>query len=77
MRLEAALPRAATLDVTVYGIQRGVARHLLSHAELPAGTHALTWDGRDDRGAALAGGVYFVRMRTGGTVHTRTVVLLR
>jgi Thermolysin metallopeptidase, alpha-helical domain/FlgD Ig-like domain len=77
VRLEAALPKTATLDLAVYSVQGGTVRRLLNQAQLSAGTHSLAWDGRDDRGAAMPGGVYFVRMRLGGEVHTRTVVLLR
>ena len=74
--LQATLPSAATLDLTVFGINGGVVRRLVSQAALPAGFHSLSWDGRDDRGATLAGGVYFVRMQVGDGVHGQKVVLL-
>jgi hypothetical protein len=42
-----------------------------------AGSHVLTWDGRDRDGARVAAGVYFVRARVGGEAKVRKAVLLR
>jgi flagellar basal-body rod modification protein FlgD len=41
----------------------GRAVRRLETAHLPAGSHALAWDGRDDRGRALPAGSYYVRVR--------------
>jgi hypothetical protein len=35
------------------------------------------WDATDDRGAALAPGVYYYRLTTDGSSLTRRLVLLR
>jgi hypothetical protein len=43
----------------------------------PAGAQTLQWDGRDDRGRALASGVYLVRLEAVGRVEGRRLVLLR
>lgn len=43
---------------------------------LPAGGHEAAWDGRDERGARVPAGTYFVRLETMGLRHTvRTVVV--
>ena len=57
--------------------QRG--RHVarLLSTMLDAGTHDVTWEGRDDDGAAAAAGVYFVRATGGGETATRKVVLAK
>jgi hypothetical protein len=39
-----------------------------------AGRHAIVWRGRDDRGRAVASGVYFVRFETDGFVGDRKVL---
>jgi len=44
---------------------------------LPAGRHASTWRGDDDRGHALGSGVYFIRMQGGGYQATRRTVRVR
>ncbi len=46
-------------------------------ASLGAGTHALSWDGRDDAGAPSPAGVYAVRLEAGGTAAVRRFVWLR
>ena len=42
-----------------------------------SGRHAVTWDGRDNRGRAMASGVYFVNLISSGHVETQRVVLLK
>lgn len=44
---------------------------------LPAGEHAMEWNGRDGAGRATASGVYFLRVRTASAHETLKLVLLR
>jgi hypothetical protein len=41
-----------------------------------AGEHSVTWDGRDDRGQALAAGRYYLRLEASGRVLARSIVRL-
>ena len=60
------------------GARRSVAgRAPVSHTRVAAGETQLAWDGRDDRGDALASGMYFVRMEVEGDAFTRRIVLAR
>ena len=43
----------------------------------PAGSHTVTWDGRDDRGGAASSGVYFYVLDVGNERRTRKMVLLK
>jgi len=43
----------------------------------PAGPHSLEWDGRDQRGRAVASGPYFVRLGFGGRTLTQAVVAMK
>jgi len=43
----------------------------------PAGSHTVTWDGRDDRGGATSSGVYFYVLDVGNERRTRKMVLLK
>jgi FlgD Ig-like domain len=43
----------------------------------PAGLGSVTWNGVDERGASVASGVYFYRMRAGSYDQTRKMVMLK
>jgi flagellar hook assembly protein FlgD len=51
-------------------------RVLVSGAR-PAGDHKVTWDGRDDHGRNVASGVYLYKLRSGGVLETKKMVLLK
>ncbi|HEX7878663.1 MAG TPA: FlgD immunoglobulin-like domain containing protein, partial [Candidatus Eisenbacteria bacterium] len=44
--------------------------------ELRAGSHVISWDGRDDAGRPVSGGVYFVRVDAGGVPCVRRVTVV-
>lgn len=70
------LSSAARVRVDVFDV-RGRRVTTLLDAARPAGAGEVGWTGRDDRGQAVAGGVYFVRVRAMGEAHTRRVVRIR
>ncbi len=49
----------------------------LTDESLPAGTHSVVWDGRDNSGSQAATGVYFVRLIAGSFEMTKKVVMLK
>ncbi|MEW6755239.1 MAG: FG-GAP-like repeat-containing protein [Candidatus Latescibacterota bacterium] len=72
------LPERARVELAVYNLagQRVVT---LVQGERHAGTHTVTWDGRDVAGRPLASGVYVCRLwnGAGGEVERRKVVMVR
>lgn len=54
-------------------------RHVaeLVRSSVPAGTHTVTWDGRDDQGRDIGAGVFYLRLRTPDTQETRVIVRVR
>jgi len=44
---------------------------------IEAGPHVISWDGTDPFGADVAAGIYIYRLRTGGYVESRKMLLLR
>jgi hypothetical protein len=58
-------------DVTGRSVRR------LHEGTLADGWHQISWDGRDDRGRAVATGVYFVHLSGDRYTETRSVVVLR
>jgi len=49
----------------------------LEEGARPSGVHVIAWDGRDDGGARVATGIYFVDLATVADRATRRVLLLR
>jgi hypothetical protein len=74
--LRAELPRAGRVEVAVYDAAGQRVRTLVE-GWLPAGVHALSWDGRDEGGREVGSGVYLARLRAGGAEDLRKMMLLR
>ncbi len=51
--------------------------HRLFEGTLSGGVYEISWQGRDDRGARLPAGIYFIRFQTRYLVETRKMILLR
>jgi len=70
------LAKHGLVEIDVYNIKgervRGLVNGLLS-----AGNHQVIWDGADDMGRVAGSGVYFYRLKAGGVVATRKMVLLK
>jgi len=69
------LAEPGPVDLAVFDV-RGRRVATLASGMYPAGTHPAVWDHRDGRGRSRAGGVYYLRLETGGTVVTKKVVVL-
>ena len=66
----------ASVELRVYNALGQAVRTLLrQHRE--AGTHQIHWDGKDDRGRALASGTYLLIMRAGPARQATKMLLLR
>ncbi len=64
------------VTVTVYDILGRKVKTLLDRV-MPPGEHRVVWDGRDDRGILQASGVFLYRVRFGGQMQSRKMILLR
>ncbi len=72
-----ALPADNDVELTLYNIA-GQKVATLAQGFRQAGSYAINWDGRDDKGRALASGVYLYQLQAGaGQVETRKLVLVR
>jgi len=69
-------PSSSGLSIGIYDVNGRLIRALRSGG-VSAGTHQVTWDGRDENGARVARGVYFCRMNAGEFSATEKVVLLK
>jgi hypothetical protein len=68
---------ASSVQIDIYDHLGGTVRRLLSQ-NLGAGKYSAYWDGKNDAGLGLPGGVYFSKMTIDGrVVDTKRMVLLR
>jgi predicted outer membrane repeat protein len=70
------LERTRVVRVIIYDIRGKRVRELVSDTR-PAGMHEVAWDATDDRGHAVASGVYFVRVQSHGWTEARKLMLLK
>ncbi len=70
------LPQTGIARLGIYDLSGRLVRTLAS-GTLEAGSHRYAWDGRNDRGQAMAGGVYLYRLETEQENLTGKVTVLR
>ncbi len=70
------LPEAGPVGLGVYDTRGRMVKSLIAE-ELPAGEHAVTWNGRDALGRPAASGVYFVKLRSAHSELSRRMVLVK
>jgi len=68
------LPEPASVTLRVFGVDGGLVRTLADGAAYPTGHHALAWDGRNEQGVAIRGGVYFIKIQAGKKEAVQKVV---
>jgi subtilisin family serine protease len=70
------LPHAGVVKANVYNI---LGQHVrtLTHRRFTAGTHTLTWNGRDTKGRPIASGVYILRMVAQDETRSIRMTLVR
>jgi hypothetical protein len=67
---------ATTAEIGIYAVNGRLVRGLDVGKPLTAGRHLLTWDGRDETGAAVASGVYFLRVDSNAGPGTRLKLIV-
>jgi hypothetical protein len=70
------LPSASRVQLSVYDASGRLVTQLVNDEQVK-GDHAVSWDGRDARGAVVGSGVYFVRLESRGEARTRKTILLK
>ncbi len=75
-RVSYSLPKDQNVNCAIYDVRGHLVRELQLGAQ-ESGEHTLTWDGRDKGGTTAAGGVYFLKLETGGKMHTQKLTLVR
>lgn len=65
------------VDLTIYNIGGQAVRRLIVGEHKAPDRYAVTWDGRDDKGNALASGSYLMVLENGRERHTQKMTLAR
>ncbi len=74
--IEFEVARAMEVRLSVFDVGGRQVR-VLREGSVPAGRHAVGWDGRDSGGRAVSAGVYFVRLTGDGLEQTEKVTVVR
>lgn len=75
-RLAFSVARTSDVSLEIFDLAGRRVRHLIATA-LPAGRHDAHWDGRDDRGAPVASGLYHARLAIGDWSATKRMLMVR
>lgn len=75
-RIDYSVDASSAVRIAVYDVSGRLVRRLVD-GDAPAGAHVATWDGRDSHGAAVASGIYFIRLETSNQTLVRKAVLTR
>jgi len=70
------VPRLCKVSLKVYDMLGREVRTLVEK-RMPSGVHRVEWDGRDNVGRQIAGGVYILSLETSGGRVVGKVVVLR
>ena len=70
------LPYSGHVSLRVYNAMGQLVR-VLVNGEVPAGSHRVRWDGKDEQGRKAASGVYFYALETKTASLMRKVVVVR
>ena len=70
------LANECRIDLTIFDVGGRRIRRLVRETRA-AGLHRARWDGTNDRGAAVATGLYFYRLEAGPYVSVKKMVLLK
>jgi len=70
------MPEASDVRLVVYNIL-GQEVRVLVNQYLPAGAHAIQWDGRDAIGRGVASGIYVYRLAAGDRVAVKKMIFAK
>ena len=64
------------INISVFDMRGNLVKNLLNSSQWP-GVKTVQWDAADSRGNMVSAGVYFYKMRAGGFIQTKKMILLK
>ena len=74
--IEYELPAAGTVEIRIFNVNGQLVKSLGADQQ-PPGLHTAVWDGTNEAGRPVAGGVYFCRLETAAGTRTRAIIVRR
>jgi hypothetical protein len=74
--LSFSVARNSEVSLEIFDLAGRRVRRLVA-TTMPAGRHAMHWDGRDERGAPAASGLYHARLNVGDWSATKRMLMVR
>lgn len=65
------------VDLAVYDLKGHLVDHLIKGESMVPGVHEETWQGCNQSGESVAGGVYLFRLKVGNSVFNQRVTLVK
>jgi parallel beta-helix repeat protein len=65
------------VELSIYSITGRLVRRLIADEVQTVGRHQIEWDGHDATGRRVSSGIYWCRLRAGGTTTSSRIVVLR
>jgi len=75
-RMAYALPQESAVSLQIYDMLGRLTRQIVETRQV-AGTYEILWDGRNDRGEAVASGIYFTVLQAGAQKLMQKIVVTR
>ncbi|MBM3316469.1 MAG: hypothetical protein FJY75_01325 [Candidatus Eisenbacteria bacterium] len=70
------LAQAGRVDLSIYDVTGRLVRSLVN-GERPAGENSVVWDGLDNGGSRVSGGIFWMQMNANGFSSSKKMVVLR
>ena len=70
------LSEKSQVKLVIYNVLGERVRTLIN-GSLDAGSHSITWDGKNETGSVVASGIYFYKLNAGDQVMTKKMNLLK
>lgn len=71
------LAQSSRAHLAVYDLKGSLVKTLQAGEMLSAGSHEAVWNGRDNNGQSVAGGVYLYRLRAGSFSSSQRMTLIK